>query len=70
MLSLQPSGPNVPIDSEGKFEVYKILPGEYTLTVFKTIKKDGKAQTENTPFKITIENEKTSEVNLDEPQKK
>ena len=67
-VSLQPGNINMPLDSDGNFEFYNILPGEYELTVSRNLK-DGKNQMEKIPVRIVIENEKTFEINLDDFQK-
>lgn len=67
-VSLQPSGTNLPLDSEGNFEYFNLLPGEYELSVSRNLK-DGKNQMEKIPVRIIIENEKTFEINLDDYQK-
>lgn len=67
-ISLQPGGINMPLDSSGKFEFFNLLPGEYELSVSRSLK-DGKNQMEKIPVRIIIENEKIFEINLDDFQK-
>jgi hypothetical protein len=67
-ISLQPGGLNVSLESDGNFEFFNLMPGEYSISVSRNLN-DGKNQMEKIPLRVIIENEKIFEVNLDDFQK-